>query len=58
MKWLVTIQDDNAKNITFEVEAKDMEWTEGAVYFGGTVRPVFAIESLRLVKIENAGDAA
>lgn len=58
MKWLVTIQDNNAKTITFQVEAGEMEWIEGAVYFGGTVRPVFAIESPRLIKIENVEDAA
>ena len=58
MKWLVTIQDDNAQTITFEIEAEEMEWTEGAVYFGGTVRPVFCITSLRVVKVENAENAA
>ena len=58
MKWLVTIQDNDAKTITFEIEAKELEWTENWAYFGGIMRPVFAIESLRLVKVENAENAA
>ena len=60
MKWLVTIQQDDAKTIAFEVEAQGLSWTESAAVFAtaGRVTPAFVIESPRLVTVENVGNAA
>ena len=48
MKWLVTIQDDQAKTISFEVNADELEWKEDMAYFGSTVRPVFEMLDVML----------
>ena len=60
MKWLVTVQQDDAKTITFEVEAERLIWTERAAVFHtpGLATPAFAVESPRLVKVDNVGNAA
>lgn len=60
MKWLVTIQQDDAKTIAFEVEAQGLSWTEAMAVFAtpGRTTPAFAIESPRLIKIENVENAA
>lgn len=60
VKWIVTVQDDGAKTITFEVEAQRLTWVERVAVFEfiGNSMPEFAIESRRLVKVENAGNAA
>ena len=59
MKWLVTIQQDDGKIITFEVEAQGLSWTESAAVFAtpGHTTPAFAIESMRLVKVANVTNA-
>jgi hypothetical protein len=60
MKWLVTIQDDQAKTISFEVEATVLTWTSVKALFSDPAfsKPEFAIDSCRLVKVENAENAA
>ena len=60
MKWRVTIQDNEAKTISFEVEARELTWTsvEGLFSDPAFSKPEFAIDSCRLVKVENAENAA
>ena len=60
MKWLVTIQQDDGKTISFEVSSQRLSWTAMTAVFDtiGVAVPSFAIESPRLVKVENVENAA